>query len=192
MKTRKLPLLIVIVTLLIASAFIPQERAAPIPLDPQRILLRSVYTAEIGVREKTGKNDGPRVAEYLRYTRLGEGYAWCASFVSWVFGEAGFDRPRTPWTPALFPSKRVIWKRGRSISNHPPPQAGDVFGIWFNDLGRIAHAGMIDQWDDKYVITVEGNTNGTGSNNGNGVYRKRRLTKSLYVVADWVSGVSAR
>src|SRR5690606_643242 len=53
--------------------------------------LREIYMAEVGVRELSGRNDGERVAEYLRYTDLGEGYAWCASFVSWVYGQAGFQ-----------------------------------------------------------------------------------------------------
>jgi len=178
----------ILITLLLATAFIPRGQSKSFGLDPQRVRLRRIYTAEIGVREKTGKNDGPRVAEYLRYTQLGEGYAWCAAFVSWVFGRAGYDQPRTPWTPALFPAKRVIWKQGRTQGNHKPPRAGDVFGIWFNTLGRVAHTGMIDQWKDGYAITVEGNTNTNGSNDGDGVYRKRRPIRSLYVVADWVEG----
>lgn len=186
MKTMTIKLFVVILFLSILSGFVPQEEASTAALSPQRRLLRSIYSAEIGVREKTGRNDGAEVAEYLRYTKLGEGYAWCASFVSWVFGKAGYGRPRTPWTPALFPRKRVIWKKGKSVGDRPPPQTGDVFGIWFHDLGRIAHAGIVDQWGDKYIITVEGNTNDNGSNDGNGVYRKRRLVKSLYIVADWV------
>src|SRR5699024_8404395 len=40
--------------------------------------LQQIYSGEVGVRELTGRNDGKRVAEYLRYTDLGEGYAWCA------------------------------------------------------------------------------------------------------------------
>lgn len=68
--------------------------------------IRQIYSAEIGVREKTGKNDGDRVEEYLAITNLGKGYAWCAAFVSWVFSEAGFPEPRTPWSPALFPKKK--------------------------------------------------------------------------------------
>ena len=42
-----------------------------------------IASAEIGVKEATGNNDGRRVAEYLGYTGFGEGYAWCAAFVSW-------------------------------------------------------------------------------------------------------------
>lgn len=155
--------------------------------------LQKIYLGEVGVRERTGRNDGERVAEYLRYTHLGEGYAWCASFVSWVYGQAGYAEPRTAWSPSLFPSKRVIWERGlgsRPIGKSPAatllPQKGDVFGIYFNSVKRIAHAGFVDEWDDKYVITVEGNTNEAGSREGDGVYRKRRLVSSIYQVASWL------
>src|SRR5690606_14901529 len=68
--------------------------------------LRSVYIAELGVREASGRNDGTRVEEYLRYCELGPGYAWCAAFVSWCFGKAGYPQPRNPWSPALFPAGR--------------------------------------------------------------------------------------
>lgn len=65
------------------------------------------------------------------------------------------------------------------------PRKGDVFGIYFPDKKRIAHVGFVDSWDDKYVITVEGNTNEAGSREGDGVYRKRRLVGSIYQVARW-------
>src|SRR5690606_18906079 len=81
-----------------------------------RTQIKQIYSAEIGVREATGKNDGQRVEEYLAATQLGKGYAWCASFISWVFAEAGFSQPRTPWSPALFPKERIVWERGRQLS----------------------------------------------------------------------------
>ena len=147
--------------------------------------LQAIYMAEVGVRDLSGRNDGERVAEYLRYTDLGEGYAWCASFVSWVYGQAGFAEPRTAWSPALFPAKRVIWRRG-DITRSSIPKKGDVFGIYFNSVKRIAHAGFVDEWGDKYVVTVEGNTNEAGSREGDGVYRKLRPVSSIYRVAKWL------
>ena len=86
--------------------------------------LQKVYRGEVGVRERTGKNDGERVEEYLATTNLGKGYAWCASFVSWTFSEVGYQQPKTAWSPALFPKARLI-----SLPNKPT--RGDVFGIWF-------------------------------------------------------------
>lgn len=200
------------------------EGAAAVKERNARDQLQSIYTAELGVREKTGKNDGQRVEAYLAYTHLGKGYAWCASFVSWVYGQAGYPEPRTAWSPALFPAKRVIWRRngvadgasngvmqagaqsgsqrnsgedrvsassrtsgGQSTTVDPLlPQKGDVFGIYFNNVKRIAHAGFVDEWGDKYVITVEGNTNEAGSREGDGVYRKRRPISSIYQVARWL------
>lgn len=202
--------------------------------------IRSVYSAEIGIRESTGNNDGKRIEEYLAYVGLGKGNPWCAAFVCWVYGQAGVDNPGTGWSPALFPKKRIIWARSRrmgkafrdlrsvisgsgnraatsvnsinrlplniknssgtsansiqhsnfNIQNSPRPRGADVFGIWFQEKRRIAHCGFIDEWGEKYLITVEGNTNESGSREGDGVYRKRRLTNTIYQVARWARGVS--
>src|SRR5690554_6182803 len=59
--------------------------------------LREIYMGELGVKEATGRNDGHRVGEYLRYCGLGEGYEWCAAFVSWCHKQAGFAEPRNAW-----------------------------------------------------------------------------------------------
>ncbi|NGM63410.1 hypothetical protein G5B30_15980 [Sphingobacterium sp. SGG-5] len=67
----------------------------------------AIAAKELGVREATGNNDGKRVEEYLAYTHLGKGYAWCAAFVSWCYGQAGHPQPRNPWAPALFPKSRT-------------------------------------------------------------------------------------
>ena len=153
--------------------------------------LQSIYSKEIGVREKTNKNDGKRIGEYLSYTGLPEGYAWCAAFVSWTFMEAGFKEPKTAWSPSLFPAKRIIWKRSGGLVKRDHkvtvPSRGDVFGIYYTSYKRIAHAGFVDEWGDKYAITVEGNTNDGGIREGDGVYRKRRPISSIYQIADWVS-----
>ena len=41
---------------------------------------------------------------------------------------------------------------------HATPETSDAFGIYFQEKKRIAHVGFIDQWDGKWLITVEGNT----------------------------------
>ena len=155
-------------------------------LAAQRLLLQSVFTSEIGVREKNNRNDGCRVEEYLAYTANNKGDAWCAAFVCWALGRAGIANPRSAWSPELFPAGRIIWKNSW-LSKKEQPQTGDVFGLWFNNKGRIAHCGFIAIWGDSQVITVEGNTNENGSREGDGVYRKRRSVRSLYAVADWLN-----
>lgn len=156
--------------------------------------LQQIYTAEIGVLEKTNRNDGERIGQYLRYTGLGEGYAWCAAFVSWCFNQAGYASPRTAWSPSLFPSKRIIWRKGdrvpaaaagnASARRAVRPQRGDVFALWYAHLKRIGHAGFVDEWGDSMVITVEGNT--SDGQKQEGVFRKRRPVHSIYAVASWL------
>lgn len=138
--------------------------------------LQRIYTQELGVTEASGHNDGDRIETYLRYTHLGKGHDWCSSFVSWVYAQAGRTQPRNPWSPALFPKARVIW--GRGCNTTTCPQTGDVFGIWNNSLGRIAHVGFIDQWTEPYALTTEGNSN-------NAVERRRRSVRGIDRVADW-------
>jgi len=195
--------------------------------------VRSVYTSQIGIREKQ-PNSGKDVEKYLRYVNLPKGNPWCAAFVCWVFGQANIVNPRTGWSPDLFPASRTIFSRvengewrvesgkprrtengklktesdwAESRCAYPPlagaggglckihsathrpftPSPGDIFGLYFPEKGRIAHVGFIDVWGDTWVTTVEGNTNVLGSREGDGVYRKRRLVRSVYRVARYVN-----
>ncbi|SKB40131.1 hypothetical protein [Daejeonella lutea] len=75
----------------------------------------------------------------------------------------------------------------RPPPNPSTPTTGDIFGLYFPEKGRISHTGFIDQWDGTWMISVEGNTNIAGSREGDGVYRKRRLVKSVYQVARYIN-----
>lgn len=149
---------------------------AQVPI-PDRTCVVNTYTAEVGVREATGKNDGHRVEQYLASTQLGPGYAWCAAFVNWTYQKCGVVTPKSAaWSPSWFPAGK--------LTHYPQP--GDVFGIYFPSKGRIAHVGFIDEWGSSRVKTVEGNTNSAGSREGDGVYRKVRLRSQVHSVANWI------
>lgn len=184
-----------ILTILLLSSLLYGQTSSRIPENPRRALVRWIYTAELGVREKTGHNDGLRVEQYLHAVGLRKGDPWCAAFVCWVFDKSRIANPHTGWTPHLFPKEKVIWQRKtlvqtggklRKLNTPVLPQRGDVFGIWFPGKARIAHAGFVDRWEGTWVITVEGNTNEAGSREGDGVWRKRRLVGSLWKVADFI------
>lgn len=149
-----------------------------------RVRLLSVARGELGVSERTGRNDGERVGEYLAYCGLDEGYEWCAAFVSWCFGQVGRDEPCTPWSPSLFPAARAVWPNGGGRlaggGRAGDVQVGDVFGIWVREKGRIGHAGLVESWDGRWCVTVEGNS-------GDAVRRVRRPVSTIYRVADWVA-----
>ncbi|RXF70553.1 hypothetical protein [Arcticibacter tournemirensis] len=147
-----------------------------------------------------------------KYVGLKKGNPWCAAFVCYCLGKAGIANPRSGYCPTLFPAASVIWSRKSRVEgsrlkvestqpttrnlqpsscNTQPathnPIPGDVFGIYFPEKGRIAHVGFVDEWGDKYLISVEGNTNEAGSREGDGVYRKRRLISSIYKVARYLN-----
>jgi len=177
--------------------------------------VQQIYTSQIGIREK-GANSGPAVEKYLSYVDLPKGNPWCAAFVCWALGEAGVRNPRSGWSPDLFPVSKTIYDRvdngklkrvesgewrmenvalqglnalttlNSQLSTFNSPGTGDVFALYFPEKGRIAHVGFIDQWDGTWLITVEGNTNVSGGREGDGVYRKRRLVRSIYKVARYI------
>lgn len=138
--------------------------------------LVGIAKAEVGVKEFTGNNDGERVEEYLTVVKLKKGQPWCAAFVSWVFARAGYVQPRTGWSPSLF-NKQV---------NTQEILPGNVFGIWFPQFKRVAHVGLVEKKEGSWILSIEGNTNVSGSRDGDGVYRKRRHVKAVYAYADWL------
>ena len=143
------------------------------------------YLSQIGVKEATGHNDGPEVETYLRSVDQAPGAPWCAAFVSWTYTVNGVKNPRSGWSPAYFPASKVIYIRDGY--NKSIPQKADVFGIYFGNLGRIAHVGFIHEWGSRLVITVEGNTNDQGSREGTRVAIKRRPTRTIYKVSRYIN-----
>ncbi|PRD54712.1 peptidoglycan-binding protein [Sphingobacterium gobiense] len=151
--------------------------------DSLRQKIIDIAQQEIGVQEKTGNNDGDRVEEYLRYTDLGKGYAWCSAFVSWCYGQTGLPEPRNPWSPALFPNARTYCRgdacrRPITLTQINP---ADIFGIYGQSVRRINHVGLIKDIQGKYLRTIEGNSN-------NRVESKRRHLFTVHALADWIGG----
>jgi hypothetical protein len=132
-----------------------------------------VAQKEVGVQESS-ENSGPRVDQYNAYVGFKK-VPWCASFVSWCFGQAGYPQPRTAWSPSLFPANRIVKE----------PLPGMLLGIYFLKLKRIAHCGIVEGVKNDLVYSIEGNTNINGSREGNGVYRRIRHRRSIYCYADW-------
>lgn len=125
----------------------------------------TIARAQIGYREGTN-ND----------TKFGSWYglnfnAWCAMFVSWVAANAKATDiiPKHAWTPA-----GAQWFKARDQWGHTPRVGAIVYFEW-PGVGRISHVGIVEAVHaDGSVTTIEGNTNTSGSPQGNGVYRMRR------------------
>jgi hypothetical protein len=148
--------------------------------------VQKTYTSQIGVRERTGHNDGAQVEAYLKYVGLKKGQPWCASFVCWCYGQSGVSNPRAGGCAYLLERGQLVYQSGKYKPGRYP-QTADVFFIWFPDKQRVAHTGYVDKWGDGWVTTVEGNTNDAGSREGDGVYRKKRLKRQIYAIANYIN-----
>ncbi|SDG68174.1 CHAP domain-containing protein [Pedobacter terrae] len=146
--------------------------------------IQKTYNAAIGVRERTGRNDGVDVEKYLAYVWLKPGNPWCAAFVSWTLGQSGVKKARSGGCVALMEQGTTIYRTNK-LTRTPGP--GDVFFIYYPTKKRVAHTGFVDKWESTYLITVEGNTNEAGSREGDGVYRKRRLKSQIYAVSTYLN-----
>jgi len=147
--------------------------SGPIPKTYKKLI--PIARAELWVREETGNNDGKRIEEYQATVGLKKGDPYCAAFISWVFKQAGYSAPRTGWSPSLFPLTRLV----------KAATPGNVFGIYFPSLKRIAHCGFVEHVKGDWISTVEGNTNVSGSREGDGVHRRFRHKKTIYRYSDW-------
>lgn len=150
-----------------------------------RFKLLEVAESQLYVREATGNNDGKEVERYLRTTGLGKGYPWCAAYVAWLHEEVNVPNPASAWSPSWFTSN-VVYRRHQPRIQAFTSRPGMVFGLYYEHLKRVGHVGIIVQEQKLHYITNEGNTNGAGSREGDGVYQKIRRKESIYVVSDFV------
>ena len=137
--------------------------------------LIAIAQSQMAVRE-TSPQGQQAIRQYLQDVQLKSEAPWCAAFVSWVYHQAGYGAPRTAWSPALFPRSRQIQQ----------PEKGAVFGIYSKNLGRIAHCGLVEKVQHDWIISIEGNTNRSGSREGDGVYRKWRHRRAISAFARWL------
>lgn len=148
-----------------------------------------VAKSTLAWREASGRNDGPEIERILSVVGLqGTGSPYCAVYCVFCYesGGVGSKIPHSAWSPDLV--KNPSWLRGHGET----PRPSDVFGIWFNSKGRVAHVGLIEKWGDGAATTIEGNT-GPGSSSGTerdregeGVFKRWRPTMSIYSVKSYL------
>lgn len=162
----------------------------------------SIAKAEIGVTERTGHNDHPRIVLYHRsvsewLANYKPAQPYCASFVNYVLKTAGVKVTGVP-NPArardwFAVKKRIVLTQQNLRGNQRMiklPQKGSIVGYIFYG-NAISHVEILDRidLDEGYVYCVGANTsqkNATNSVNreGQGVYYVRRKIKMFYAIVD--------
>lgn len=140
----------------------------------------AVARGQVGVRE-TARNRGPEVDAYIRSVGLdpakGE-HPWCCAFVFWCYVEAakGLGVPNPlPRTASV----HRLWERSPLRCRTAAPIPGSIF-VRDSGSGR-GHVGfVVDAFPPSgRIVTVEGNTDGSGSREGDGVYLRSRWMRDV-------------
>ena len=113
-----------------------------------------------------------------------QGEPWCDAFVSWCFLKTfGADTAQKLLCGGLYsyytPASANYFKAHKQW--YTTPRSGDV--VYFQVGGNIGHTGIVEDYKNGYVITIEGNTSGASGviQNGGGVCRKTYKYGSSYI-----------
>lgn len=138
----------------------------------------------IGVKELTGNNDGPEVEKFIAATGLNPKgqYPWCAAFISYTFQANSLDVPK-------YSARAAAWFDENHIIADRKAIAGDLYSLYYRNLGRIGHIGMYlkpYKNDTPYIVGGEGNTNAQGSREGNQAAKRFRPRGVVHNSSDWI------
>lgn len=143
--------------------------------DPRIQAMIDLAVSQVGYHEgRSGGhwNNHNKYAPTMPDLAWSQNQPWCAVFVAWLADQCGLRDfyPRTASVPVA-----AKWGRDRHQFSDYPAVGAQVI------IGNKAHTGFVIDFDDDYITTVEGNTNTSGSAEGDGVYQKRRPRRSASV-----------
>jgi hypothetical protein len=127
-------------------------------------------------RDKSGWNNQQPYSPAVPGLEWSQGQPWCATFASWVAMQAA--------CADLYPRTASCDVAAEWFKQHGRWSAYPALGaqVFFGTPDDLTHTGIVVSFDDTFVRSVEGNTNDTGSAQGDGVYENQRARRSSHVV----------
>ena len=134
--------------------------------------LIEVAAAEIGTVE-----EGDNLTKYGKFTKA-DGLPWCGSFVNYCAAMANVKIHSVVSTAAGAHKFKEI------LRWHEKPEVGDLAFMDFphDGIDRISHIGIVVKVGQTTVLTVEGNTSGTGDQRNGGMVMVKRRTIGKEIV----------
>lgn len=143
------------------------------------------------IRERTGNNDHPMIDKMFDYLGLPHHLSWCLAFCIWCWHSTINPIPfpkvarcstfletvkYNEFKYEVFDAEDIAWGTKKI-------QKGDILIFAHSKIAGKdnwnGHAALgISQNTPRSFNTIEGNTNGAGSREGNGVYLKVRTPKN--------------
>jgi hypothetical protein len=131
-----------------------------------------IAIGQIGNEEHPrGSNWGEPVKTYLKSVSITFPAAWCMAFVYWCFNEAAKqEKVVNPMHKTGGVLAQYKYRKAKAVT---VPEPGDVFIMDYG--GGLGHTGIVEKVNtDGTLLTIEGNTNDTGSREGYEVCRRVR------------------
>ena len=135
-------------------------------------LALEIAKGEIGTIE-----EGDNLTKYGKFTKA-DGLPWCGSFCNWVLAQAGVKVHSVV-------STAVGAHKFKEISRwSDTPTIGDLAFMDFphDGVDRISHIGIVAAIEGKTIVTIEGNTSGSGDQRNGGMVMVKRRTIGKEVV----------
>lgn len=137
-------------------------------LNPAVTKIIALAKTQVGYHEgrnASGWNNVQKYSEEIPGLTWSDGQPWCATFMSWLALKSG--------NAAIYPSTASVqavhdWFKARGELD-TIPRVGDQFILNVNE-----HTGLVVGVQPTTITTIEGNTNNTGSPQGDGVYQLTR------------------
>lgn len=128
----------------------------------------------VGIREKGGNNKGREVELIQKTIGDAEQEPWCMAFVQSMLAYAELKcEAKSP----VFVTEHVMtcWRETPVAQRVKMAPLKYAIVIWRHEHTDSGHTGVvIENNQQSSMITVEGNTNGDGSREGDGIYVKKR------------------
>jgi hypothetical protein len=170
----------------------PPKPPKPNPVPTGPALITKIATSQVGYHEGRSNghwNNDQKYSKELPGFAWSNYQAWCATFVCWCFWRAGLLKLIPTPSAGVDQLAAGFIKAGR-WSGFPAVGGIIFFGVPSASgqtviNGRrydLNHTGYVTGYDDTYVFTREGNTNDSGSREGDGVYAKRHVRTSARVI----------
>jgi len=131
-----------------------------------------IAKAEIGTIE-----EGDNLTKYGKFTKA-DGLPWCGSFCNWVLAQAGVK------VHSVVSTAVGAHKFKETSRWHETPAIGDLAFMDFphDGVDRISHVGIVAAIDGKTIVTIEGNTSGSGDQRNGGMVMVKTRTIGKEVV----------
>ena len=177
-------------------------------VNAQALKVVNIARSQIGVHESpSGSNTVKYNTWFYGRAVSGGDYSWCATFLDWLFEQAGCGKLYPHNANAAYGQNEIVTRCGgkwilrqnvdlksRKSYVHDHAQVGDI--VDFNFGKKLSsyrqHTGIVVGIKGDYLVTIEGNTsNGNGSQSNGGVVAQRERHYRCVVSAarpKWATG----